>query len=54
MPRNLSLGPIATCVYLALTGLLLAAQTAGTETANPPATEAILSQPSPPMCVGRT
>jgi sporulation protein YlmC with PRC-barrel domain len=51
MPRNLSLGPIATCVYLALTGLLLAAQTAGTETANPPATEGdIVTAKSADVC----
>jgi sporulation protein YlmC with PRC-barrel domain len=39
MTRNLALLPVSTCLYFALIGPLLAAQTANTDTANPPAPE---------------
>ncbi len=38
MPRSLRLSPIATCLYIALTGPLLAAPTANADTTPPPAT----------------
>ncbi len=38
MPRNLHLSPIATCLYFALAGPLLAAPSANADTTTPPAT----------------
>ena len=43
MTRNLALPPISTCLYFALMGPLLAAQTANTDATNPPATESDLA-----------